>query len=600
MGKGVFPWSDSMHDPSPASLIRRPSHPLRFALLLGLASLLFAGAARADEVILKSGKVRRGDVISEDERFVVLESRLGRIRIPASEVAEVRRGEGEADEPATDDPSGETPPAPEPEPDETNGSHETPDYSGSSETGDAEPTSVVGDVEPDTGPSDRVRRARAARVVRRTTAPERDVATTATDTPKKTTIGGRVLGKVPAGTQVIVFQPPRPFEPAPGAIEIGKRTLATMEMAGRTSAWLTTAGAEGDQRIAIRLADVKRHVEVRTPEARMRLFEGINAGDWVRLLTTSGLPLQGRLDSLADGVVHLDTVDKKSGVSRTSLPLDDIVTVDGVIRDTAAELALSDIANGELLGVTFWPSGDHVMGRHVAGPSSVLSLDLDSDGKADRTILREGPLAEVRRIPARHRELAQLLHPGNVVRVTYRDDHPDAAIRRTTLGAIEALTAFAIAIRYESEAVIVPFDGVSELILIEDGPDVEIAKWHERIPLESAQEEMAVLPGMSVKEVELLSLDDGISTVSNGETITHVYVAAPFPSETLGIRIGEPVSQATRRSMLRFDTNIMPRIRTDAPTEPRQLISESIDGLRVVILADGLGVVTGIEISQAD
>ena len=607
-----------MHEPSLIPVRPRPS---LAALLLGVAALLLTADARADEVVLKSGKIRKGDVVSEDARFIVLESPLGRIRIPATEVVEIRRDEsdggvGERTElptvpPATDTPAADTPDADRPRisrpriarpttsrpEDETE--DEIPDETENEET--AEHMAPVADAGDDSSaPSDRLRRLRASRVVRRTTAPDPDVEKTPDEPRTESTIGGRVLGKVPKGTELIVFQPPRPFEPAPGAIELGKRTLATMEMAGSASAWLKTAGADGEQRIAIRLADVKRHIEVTSPESRARLFEGINAGDWVRIQTTSGVVIQGRLDALGNGVVQLATVDRERGTVKTPVGIDAIVSVDGVIRDSAAELALTDIDAGELLAVTFWPTGDHIMGRHVEGAASVLSLDLDDDGASDTTVLREGPLAEVRRVPARHRELAVKLRPGNVVRVTYRDDYPDAAVRRTTLGSIEALTAFALAIRDGEEAVIVPFDGVSDLVLIEDDPVEEIARWNEHMPRSVAAEELAILPGMTAQEAAQIPKEDGVSTVSDGRMITHVFVSAPFSGEALGVRIGEPVSQATRRSPLRFDTSIIPRVIEGAPPEPRQLVSESVEGLRVVLLADGLGVVTSIEISLAE
>ena len=58
-----------MHEQSPSQPRTRLA-----ALLLGTAVVLtFAAHAAADEVILKSGKVRRGEVVSQDARFIVLE-----------------------------------------------------------------------------------------------------------------------------------------------------------------------------------------------------------------------------------------------------------------------------------------------------------------------------------------------------------------------------------------------------------------------------------------------------------------------------------------------------------------------------------------------
>lgn len=606
--------SDSMSRP------RDPSNrlPLAVLVLAAAGTLLAAADARGDEVVLKSGKVRKGRVVSEDARFVVIESRFGPIRIAASEVVEVRRdaprGEDTQKEPPkTDQPAPAPVPAgdgtaerPTDSPEEvaTPPAGEAGDADASAEPGgDATAAAEAVSAEPGSGPpSDRLRRLRASRVVRRTTAAEEPQAAPAPKDEPETTIGGRALGTVPKGTEVIVFQPPRPFEAAPGTIEIGKRTLARMEMAGSASAWMTTSGADGEQRIVIRLADVKRHVEVTSPDARMRLFEGINPGDWVRLTTTSGETVQGRLVEAADGAVQLTTVAADQSTARSTIAVETLVSVDGMLRDSAAELALADVAAGELLAVTFWPGGEQIMGRHVESPANVLSLDVDDDGVGDRTLLRDGPLAEVRRVPARLRELATHLRPGHVVEVTYRDDTPDAGVRQTTLGAVEALTAFALAVRQGdgSEAAVVPFDAVAELLLVENDPEAEIARWNSRVPREVALAELPVLPGMSEKEAAGLQLPEGVSTVSDGLTVSHVFVAAPFAGELFGLRVGEPDSQSTRRSSLRFDTKVVPRVAGGSTPQPRQQISDSIEGLRVVLLSDDMGVVTGIEISQAE
>ena len=70
-----------------------------------LCGLVCVGDALADEVKLKTGKVRQGRVVAEDEEFVILETRLGRLRIPASAVESISRS---ADA-GTDESSGETP-----------------------------------------------------------------------------------------------------------------------------------------------------------------------------------------------------------------------------------------------------------------------------------------------------------------------------------------------------------------------------------------------------------------------------------------------------------------------------------------------------------
>ena len=71
--------------------------PLLIALLgLGLA----VPRAHADEVILVDGRSRTGKVVSEDKRYVVLQTKLGRIRIARADVRDVIREGAPADSPA--------------------------------------------------------------------------------------------------------------------------------------------------------------------------------------------------------------------------------------------------------------------------------------------------------------------------------------------------------------------------------------------------------------------------------------------------------------------------------------------------------------------
>jgi len=67
----------------------RARRPLLLIALLGFG--LAVPHARADEVILIDGRTRTGKVLSEDKRYVVLETQLGRIRIARADVRDVIR-----------------------------------------------------------------------------------------------------------------------------------------------------------------------------------------------------------------------------------------------------------------------------------------------------------------------------------------------------------------------------------------------------------------------------------------------------------------------------------------------------------------------------
>lgn len=87
----------------------------RRALAAALLVVLAAGAATADEVILKNGRRLRGRVVREDERTVVLDVKgLGEMTIERSTVKEIARS-AEPPQPESD-PAPAPSPAPEPKP----------------------------------------------------------------------------------------------------------------------------------------------------------------------------------------------------------------------------------------------------------------------------------------------------------------------------------------------------------------------------------------------------------------------------------------------------------------------------------------------------
>ncbi len=597
----------------------------RRALLatLVLATLLSGGNAHADEVKLKSGKVRNGKVISENERFVILETRLGRLRIPVSEVESVsRREDASADGDADAETDGaEAPDKPAPDPGARRGrpgrraivrrAPRKPKPEPAAASDETAPASTAASAPETVAPTatetetqaerDRLSQLRRSRVVRRTkrpaTEPEKAVAKPA----PKATIGGMDLAKVPAGTEVIVFQPPRPFAAADGAIEIGARLVARMEMAGVKSAWMTVPGPKGTERVAVRLADVKRHIDISEPDALLRIFDGIKPGDWVRIQLNNGTTLQGGLEGVADGAARVIGSDADGKAKRHAIRVSDVVRVDGLILDASSHRAISVIEPDELVAVTYWPDGEQVLGRFVeGGGADVLSIDLDDDGTADRRLMRSGPVAELRRVPPRHRDAARKLRAGDVVRLAFVEEFPEAAVRRNHIGRIAAMTAFNLSVEDGRDVMVVPFRHITDLVVIENRPDAEIRKWNAKMAHDDAALDFALLPGTNIANTRAAGLPSGVTTLDNGRIVTQVFISAPFTEETFGVRVGEPVLQAVRRSQLRFHTTVMPRVRPGAEPEAQQTISESIEGVRFVILGDDLGIVTGIEMSRRD
>lgn len=404
-------------------------------------------------------------------------------------------------------------------------------------------------------------------------------------------LGGALLANVAPGTEVVLFEPPRKFEAAPGGIELGRRTFARLDAVGTASAWLEATIAGKPERLPVRLVDVQRHVEVKSPKHRVRMLEGVAQGDWVRLTLDDGAIVEGRLSGLDGTTVTLSaptedgaTVDRTADMTRA-------VRLEGLLRNASAQKSLSETELDEPIALTTWPDGRMYVGRVVGHGTGTVRLDLDGDRAADAVIPLAAPLAEVRRIPGAAREKIREIKTGELVRVRGYEEYPDARIERSWTGPVESVTAFAICLRLDDGAAVVPFDSLVSLDKVL--ADLYRNQGPHAVPVEQAG--LRVLPGMPPEEAG--SAPPGVSALNDGREVTHVYVAPPFEGSVFGVRVGCGVTEALSETDLEFTTEVLPK--QDARgVRPKEMISESVDGLRVVVFVTPRDVVSAVEISR--
>jgi len=564
-----------------------------------LALAAFAASAAADDVTTKAGSVYTGKIIAEDDASVTIDTpALGRLKISRADIAKVKKdapaggaaskpdakGDAKSDsktDAKTDAKSDGKTPAPEKKPPAP------------------KPTAVsamkqIEAEEAALSSGDRDERRRTSKIVRRTTpttAPSATSTKPATDAAapaveEKASIGGGELAQVPAGSWVIVFQPPKPFEPAPAGLQLGRRIFAKIESIGAASAWLACPSGAETRRVAIRLSEVQRHF-VTTPEAtRVRMIEGIDQGAWLRLRLDDGAVVQGQLKSVKNGLVTI-------GADGKSAPLDvpdrRIVEIDGLVRSTSTRFALAEAAVGEPVAVTTWPDGAEVVGVLKARDEN--SITVESHDGAPNVFAVQGPIAEMRRVPAKWRVLASNLDLKNRVHAKSVEEFADARVERDVVGKVVAVTAYSLTLDTTDGPLVLPFES---LIAFECGD-------YESVPTRPMKQSdracgLPALPGEPAEKAKDVDPATGVSIVTDGTTVKHLFVTAPFTGEVFGIRIHDKLGDALDRTDLRFDATVVPHTADDT-TRAAETTSNSLAGMRVTLVLDASATVSAIEIA---
>lgn len=442
---------------------------------------------------------------------------------------------------------------------------------------------------PAAGPAVRATRPRTPRAARTDTARSDDTAPPAAD--DRSILGGALLAKTPVGSNVIVFEPPHPFDAAPAGIELGHRTYGQLAAVGTATASVAWSAGGAARRLPVRLADVQRHIEVKSPSQRMRMLEGIGQGDWLRIVSEDGSVASGRLVGLDDATARLAAPGPDGSSVETPVDMTRAVRLDGLMRNTTAHRALGETEPDEPVAVTLWPDGTLHVGRVTGHVPGLVRLDVDGDRVADVEIATEGPIGDVRRIPGAAREKMREVKTGDVVRVRGYEDFPDARVERTWTGPVRSVTAFALCIQLDDGAAVVPFDSLVSVDKIAFDP----YRNQEPHRVAADQAGIPVLPGVAATDAA--TVPKGVSALTDGAAVTHVYVTPPFDGTVFGVRVGCGIDDALAGTDLAFATAVVPK-QDSRGVRPREMISESVDGLRVVVYVTPQDVVSAVEISR--
>jgi hypothetical protein len=202
----------------------------------------------------------------------------------------------------------------------------------------------------------------------------------------------------------------------------------------------------------------------------------------------------------------------------------------------------------------------------------------------------DGPIADVRRIPPTWRDAAREWRRDAILRVRGREEFADARVERVISAKLAAVTAYTLALRTDDGCAVVPFDS---LVGCELGTPADLEAATNR--LDPSSTDLPVLPGMPAAEAKARELPRGVSIVTDGRVVTHVYVAAPYDRGVCGVQVGEKAEDALPRSSLFFGVEVVP---SGDAERSRELVSESVDGIRVTAYVDRRGNVDILELSR--
>ena len=623
--------------------MHRTVRPLCAALLV--ATVAFPSFA--DTVKMKDGTVHEGKITSESEIQIVIDLEdLGPLPLKRDNIESIEK----------DTPDAETDAEPV---DAKDAEAKTDD-----EATETEPTleELAAEaerlrIEEERTASERLERRLSTRIVRSVKARKKadPKAKKEPGKAREATIGGRALSNVAAGTKVIVVQPPQQFTPAPEMIDIGRRQVGEMLMVGTATAWLGITTPEGVRREGLRLADVHRHVEIRSPSSHARILEGVSPGDWVLVITKDGRHFEGRLTGLASGGLRLQnpegpveqvvkaagtdkTTDKTNDESAQDKPSEgengegtaaadeasdgplegppegekaparstagtaevsviDVVQLDGFLRSRNVHNALQSLEEREVFSVVRWPSGEEILGRFVALEKGRVLMDCDEDGAPDTEVHAEGPIAQVIRVPAHLRRDLKKTNIGDWMKFETIERYEDASITRIYRGKLIGVTPHAVCIEEPTGASIVHLDRVLRAERLPNNERNRLRKNGRERPASSVKSDLKVLPGSPASAAAEVNKVPGTSAITSGRKVSHVFVSAPYAGDVFGIRLGMDAVTSAQSSELDFDTIVVPRQLRLKSHRSTELISDSLEGVRITLLVDAAGNVSAMELS---
>jgi hypothetical protein len=582
------------------------------AVVLVVCSL--AIGARADDVVTKTGKTYTGTIVAEDETTVTVDTpALGPVKVNRVDIAKVTKAKSPAKDaagaaakpaPAKDGkdakPAGDAKePAAEAKPSADADAKSAADAAAKAKAKAAADTAAARakvEAEAALSAQERDRRRRATRIVRRTDpAAAKPVAETKppAEEEAKATVSGAQLSGVERGSWIVVVQPPRQVEGASGAIAIGRRTYARLESVGAASASISLPMAAGDERVAIRLADVQRHALVKADASRVsRMIDGIEPGAWLRARLSDGTSVEGVLHEVKDTALSLARVEADGSLTPFDVPSNRLVEVDGLMRSNANRMMMADLAPGEPLAVTLWPDARQIVGTVVE--SNALCVTIRTTLGATEKLCIEGPVAEARRVPLKWRSEVTSLGPRAIAHLSCGEEFPDAHVERDLAGVVLAASAYAVTLDTPDGVIVAPYEAINTLEVSDGDGSGSIAK-----PLKKSDRSctVPVLPGDPASKAQGVDAASGVSALTDGDKVRHVIVSRPFEGSVFGVRIGDRAIEAQDATDIRFDTVVVPR-RKLGEERPAEMTSNSLEDMRVTLLLDASGSVSAIELTS--
>jgi hypothetical protein len=581
--------------------------PTACATLLALCAL--AASARADEVVTKTGKTYTGTIVAEDKDTVTVDTAtLGQMKVARVDIARIDRAKA----PAKDAGAAEAKPAaakPADDKKEEAAATPSPESPEKAEADAAAKAKAKADAaaaakakaeaEEILSAQERDRRRRATRIVRRTDPAATKPAPAAAKPPapveeeeSKATLSGAQLARVERGSWIVVVQPPKQVEGASGAIAIGRRTYARLESVGAASASMTIPMAAGDERVAVRLADVQRHALVKADASRVsRMVDGIEPGSWLRARLSDGTTVDGVLQEVKDASLTLGRVEADGSIAPVEVASGRLVEVDGLMRSNATRMTLAEVTIGEPFAATMWPDARLVAGTVTERSDSCITLRT-SRGATER-VCSDGPVAEARRVPLKWRQSVTSIGPKTLARIGCSEEYPDAHVERDLAGVVLAASAFAVTLDTPDGVIVVPYEAVIRLEMSDSGNG-------DSRPMKKSDRSCSVpvLPGDPASKTQGLDAASGVSAVTDGDVVRHVIVSRPFDGSVFGVRLGDRAVDAQDATDIRFDTVVVPRKKFGAEERPAEMTSNSLESMRVTLLLDAAGSVSAIELTS--
>src|SRR5262249_14355492 len=155
----------------------------------------------------------------------------------------------------------------------------------------------------------------------------------------------------------------------------------------------------------------------------------------------------------------------------------------------------------------------------------------------------------------------------SIVRAKSAEEFPDARVERDVVGRVVAITPYAMTLDTPDGLLALPFEAVVGLDAVD--PDPSTAK-----PLRKSTcpGPRPVLPGDPAAKAKGLDAAKGVTAVTDGDVVRHVFVTAPFAGEVFGVRLRDKAEQARERTDLRFDTVVVPRRRDGVENKPAEIV----------------------------